>query len=92
MELPDGRFLGATALAYALPLACFLLGLFLGYSLSGGMELWALLGSAIGLSLSAVALRLFELRLRQRPEWTPRVCAVYPDKPEIEDIGCGGGK
>ena len=92
VELPDGRFLGATALAYALPLACFLLGLFLGYSLSGGMELWALLGSAIGLSLSAVALRLFELRLRQRPEWTPRVCAVYPDKPEIEDIGCGGGK
>ena len=37
VELPDGRFLGATALAYALPLACFLLGLFLGYSLSGGM-------------------------------------------------------
>ena len=30
VELPDGRFLGATALAYALPLACFLLGLFLG--------------------------------------------------------------
>lgn len=78
VELPDGRFLGATALAYALPLACFLLGLFLGYSLSGGMELWALLGSAIGLSLSAVALRLFELRLRQRPEWTPASAPSTP--------------
>lgn len=90
VELPDGRFLGATAIAYALPLACFLAGLFLGYALSGGMELWALLGSAIGLSLSAIALRLAELRLRQRPEWTPRVCAVYHDKPDIDDIGCGG--
>ena len=26
VELPDGRFLGATALAYALPLACFSAG------------------------------------------------------------------
>ena len=33
VELPDGRFLGATALAYALPLACFLLGLPLVYAL-----------------------------------------------------------
>lgn len=92
VELPDGRFVRATAIAYALPLACFLAGLFLGYGLSGGEELWALLGSAVGLSLSAIALRLAELRLGHRPEWTPRVCAVYHDKPEIEDIGCGGGR
>ena len=90
VELPDRKFLHATALAYAVPLVCFLAGLFLGYSLSGGMELWALLGSAIGLSLSAAALRIAELRVRSRPEWTPRVRAVYHDKPTMEDIGCGG--
>ncbi len=90
VELPNSRFLSATALAYVLPLICFLLGLFLGYSLSGGQELWALLGSAIGLSLCAVGLRLNEARIQGRPEWTPHVSAVYHEKPEIEDIGCGG--
>ena len=33
VELPDGQFVSATAIAYALPLACFLMGLFLGLSL-----------------------------------------------------------
>ena len=89
VELPDGKFLRATAVAYVLPLACFLAGLFLGYSLSGGMELWALLGRAIGLRLSAVALRLAELSVRRRPEWSPRVCAVYHENPGVQDIGCG---
>lgn len=92
VALPDGRFMRATALAYVLPLAGFLLGLFLGYRLSGGQELWALLGSAIGLSLCAVVLRLNELRIKGRPEWTPHVEAVYHDKPDIDDIGCGGGQ
>lgn len=90
VELPDGHFMKATMLAYVLPLVGFLLGLFLGYALSGGQEIWALLGSAIGLSLCAIILRLAEARISGRSDWTPRVTAVYHDKPEMDDIGCGG--
>lgn len=90
VELPDGRFLHATALAYVVPLVGFLLGLWLGYSLSGGQELWALGGSLLGLGICTALLRVVEKRIAGRAEWTPRVTAVYDQKPEIDDIGCGG--
>lgn len=90
VELPDGRFMKATLLAYVLPLAGFLIGLFLGYLFSGGQELWALLGSVIGLGLCAAALRLTDKRISGRAEWTPYVSAVYHEKPGMDDIGCGG--
>ena len=90
VELPDGRFMTATALAYALPLAGFLIGLFAGYALSGGSEPWALAGSAAGLGACLLGLRLHERRINGRPEWTPRVTAVYASKPDMDDIGCGG--
>lgn len=92
VELPDGRFMKATLLAYVLPLLGFLFGLFLGYFLSGGRELWALLGSLLGLGLCAAVLRLTEKRISGRSEWTPYVSAVYHQKPEMEDIGCGGAQ
>lgn len=90
VELPDGRFMTATTLAYTVPLVGLLAGLFLGYFLSGAQELWALLGSLIGLGVCVLSLRLVEKRINGRPEWTPRITAVYHEKPEMDDIGCGG--
>ena len=92
VELPDGRFLTAAAMAYVGPLCGFLGGLALGYALSGGDELWALLGSLAGLSACALALRLADGRIKARPEWQPRVTAVYGAKPDMADIGCAGEK
>ena len=45
-------------------------------------------GSAIGLALCVVGLRLNEKRIAGKPEWTPRVAEVYTEKPEMDDIGC----
>ena len=89
VELPDGRFLSAAAIAYGIPLVCFLAGLFLGYFLSGGQETPALLGSALGLGVGVLFLGLAERKIRNKPEWTPRVVAVYETKPDIDQIGCG---
>ena len=92
VELPDGQFLRATALAYVIPLLCFFAGLLLGYFLSGKQETAALLSSAVGLGVGVLFLRLTETKVAGKREWTPTVTAVYDQKPEIGDIGCDGGK
>lgn len=90
VELPDGRFLNATAIAYLIPLACFLAGLFAGYLLSGQNELVAFAASLTGLGLSLLILKLADRRIAGKPEWTPRITAVYRQKPDMADIGCHG--
>ena len=92
VELPDGTFLSAAAIAYVIPLVCFFIGLFAGHLLSGGRETPALLGSALGLGVGVLFLRLAEGKIKNKPGWTPRVVAVYDDKPALEQIGCGGQK
>ena len=88
--LPDSRFMTATVIAYVIPLICFLAGLFIGYTASGQSELWALLGSLIGVGASLLVLRLNEKRIAGKPEWTPHVAEVYETKPDMDAIGCGG--
>ncbi len=90
VDLPEGRFLQATALAYVLPLAGLLGGLGLGYLLGGGGDGWTLLGGAAGLGLCVLVLWLNERRIRGKAEWTPHVAQVYGDKPSLEEIGCDG--
>lgn len=89
VELPEGRFLKAIALSYALPLAGLMAGLLLGQWL-GGRDGTALLGAAIGLALALVVLFLSDRRIRGRAEWTPRVTDIYAEKPTLEAIGCEG--
>lgn len=89
VEMPDDRFLHATAVAYIIPLVCFLAGMALGYTLFGGNELAALVGCAAGLGLGVLILFLNEKRIAGKPEWTPRVTGVYCDKPGVEVLGCG---
>ncbi|NLO85508.1 MAG: SoxR reducing system RseC family protein [Clostridiales bacterium] len=90
VELPDERFITASALAYGLPLLGFLLGLFLGYFLSDSNELWAIFGSIFGLGLCMLALKINEKRIAGKPEWSPHVVAVYQTKPDLAEIGCSG--
>ena len=89
VELPDNRFLSATAMAYAIPLLLFLGGLLLGNALSGGNELWAMGGSMIGLGLGVGAVWLCDRLIKGRPEWTPHVAQIYDYKPDTGVLGCG---
>jgi len=47
-----------------------------------------LLGALGGLGVSAGVLYLVEKRVSGRPEWTPRITAVYEELPTAEEIGC----
>ena len=88
--MPEKNFMGAMTIAYGLPLVLFLAGLALGYVCSGKSEGWALIGSLIGIGVSLILLKINEKRIAGKPDWTPQVDAVYKDKPQIDDLGCGG--
>ena len=88
VEFPEGRFLEATAITYIIPLAGLLLGIGLGWLLGGGGDVGMLLGALGGLGVSAGVLYLVEKRVSGRPEWTPRITAVYEELPTAEEIGC----
>lgn len=88
VELPDNRFLRATALAYVIPLLCFLGGLFAGYALFHQNELAAFIGSLLGLGVGVLLLRAADRRIAGKPEWTPRITAVYEQRPPMELQEC----
>ena len=89
VELPEGRFVTATALVYVLPLAGLLLGLLLGWLLGAGNDLWTIAGATVGLLLSLGMLYLIDRRISHKPAWAPKITAVYEDKPTLQDLGCG---
>ena len=91
VELPDGRFMSASVMAYVFPLLGFLAGLVAGYYLTGGNELAALGGSLAGLALCLLLLKWNEKRISGKPEWTPHVAEVYSERPDsLDAIGCSG--
>ena len=90
VEMPEGRFLEATAITYVIPLVGLIAGIAAGGLLSGGNDGLTLVGALAGLALSAGVLFLIDKRISGRPEWTPRVTAVYDSLPTEEEIGCHG--
>lgn len=90
VELPEGRFLSATAIAYVVPLVLFFVGLGLGWLLGGGSDLWMLAGALLGIGLSVGILYVVNRRISGKPEWTPRIVEVYETAPDMSQIGCGG--
>lgn len=90
VELPDNRFIKATALAYGMPLVALLIGLGVGFFL-GGTDLWALLGGLITLGFSVLILHHLEKRMKQNKVWTPHIAQVYEQKPSPDVFGCSQG-
>lgn len=88
VEMPEGRFLSATAIAYVIPLVALFLGLALGWLLGGGSDIAMLLGALAGIGVSIAVLYFVNRRIANRPEWTPHVTEVYGDLPDINQIGC----
>ena len=88
VEMPEGRFLQATAIAYVIPLIGLLGGMGLGWLLGAGSDGGMLIGALVGLAISGGILYLVDKRVSGRPEWTPHVTAVYDELPDVDQIGC----
>jgi sigma-E factor negative regulatory protein RseC len=88
VELPENRFLQATALVYIIPLLGLLAGLLMGFLFGGGSDLVTVLGAVCGIGVALVTLYLIDKHVSQKPEWMPKITAVYPNKPTIDDLGC----
>lgn len=88
VEMPETRFLSATAIAYVIPLIAMFMGLGVGVWLGGGNDIVTLLGALIGLGLSIGVLWGVERRVKGKPEWSPHITQVYPAMPDEVQIGC----
>ena len=88
VEMPEGRFLEATAIAYVIPLVGLLAGIGLGWLVGAGKDGWMLMGALAGLAIAVGILYLVDKRVSGRPEWTPHVTAVYEELPDEQQIGC----
>ena len=77
VEMPEAQMLKASMLAYAMPLALFLIGLGVGSAarLSDGVT--ALVALAC-LALGYLAARVIDKKLGRRPRWKTAIVNVYP--------------
>ncbi len=77
VEMPEAQMLKASMLAYAMPLALFLIGLGVGSAarLSDGVT--ALI-ALVCLGLGYVAARVIDKKLGRRPRWKTAIVNVYP--------------
>ena len=79
VEMPTGNVVKASFLVYFLPIAAFMLGLFLGYTLFPDAQslAGAFLG-ILGLALSLLYVHLGEKKRAQSPQWHPTLVRVIP--------------
>ena len=77
VEMPEAQMLKASMLAYAMPLALFLIGLGVGSAarLSDGVT--ALI-ALVCLGLGYAAARVIDKKLGRRPRWKTAIVNVYP--------------
>ncbi|MGN1369172.1 MAG: SoxR reducing system RseC family protein [Aristaeellaceae bacterium] len=74
VELPASTVTQASVIAYGLPLAGLMIGMFAGEQLLPlENSLGALIGAAVGLILPLTYLLLSERKRRTNPKWTPQI-------------------
>lgn len=84
VDLPDKNVVGASAIAYLIPLAMLIAGLLLGTALHGtlgiGMssDLFAALAGGVCLGMGLLIVVGIDRVLRGRKDWQPRIVAVHP--------------
>ena len=79
VTLSKKSFLTASALAYILPLAALLIGLFVGYALGG--ELAASLCGIVLCGLTYVLLHALNARFTKKRSFEPRMTKIVYDEP-----------
>ena len=84
VDMPDRMVAKASAIAYGLPLMGLLTGMLAGYAVSGGKDVPSLTGTALGLAVSLLVLKLTEKRRAGREEWTPRVVDILEKGEQME--------
>ncbi len=84
VRMPDGKVAQASLLAYTIPLALMLGGLFAAGPLqlhvapTWSVDLFAALCAAIGLVLAGGALVLINRLIKDRKDWQPHIVGIQP--------------
>ena len=79
VEMPAKDVMKASAIAYLVPLAGLLAGLFAGAALwPAKQDLGAVLGGTAGLGLALAIVRMGENKRRNNPQWQPTLLRVVP--------------
>lgn len=78
IAMPEGVFLKTAFLIYLLPIICLIAGAFIlpEFTTIVDQDLTAVIGSVIGLSLSATFIILYDKKARHNPRYVPRILSV----------------
>ena len=79
VSLPDSTVTQASVIAYGMPLAGLLIGMFAGDKLIPlENSLGSLIGAGIGLALTLGCLMITERKRRSNPKWSPQIKRIIP--------------
>lgn len=74
VNMPTETVLKASALAYLLPLAGLIVGLFIGNTING--DVTALIGGLLGLSIALLAIKLADRYIKHQKQWHPQLIRI----------------
>ena len=79
VSMPDSTITQASLIAYGLPLAGLLIGMFAGDTLiPAENSLGAVIGAAVGLAIPLISLIVTERSRRNNPKWSPPLKRIIP--------------
>lgn len=79
VSMPDSTITQASLIAYGIPLAGLLIGVFAGDAIGPAENsLGALIGAGVGLTLPLIILMATERSRRKNPKWSPQLKRIIP--------------
>ena len=79
VSMPDSTITQASLIAYGIPLAGLLIGVFAGEAIGPAENsLGALIGAGGGLALPLIILMVTERSRRKNPKWSPQLKRIIP--------------
>lgn len=79
VSMPDSTITQASLIAYGIPLAGLLIGVFAGEAIGPAENsLGALIGAGVGLALPLIILMVTERSRRKNPKWSPQLKRIIP--------------
>ena len=79
VSMPDSTITQASLIAYGIPLAGLLIGVFAGDAVGPAENsLGALIGAGVGLALPLIILMATERSRRKNPKWSPQLKRIIP--------------